>query len=209
MEIVCKQWAESFEVRGYCIEDILTLIQEAYKERAKEGISFATLSYTIDDFLAERTNSDYWFLAFDENNRLCGTARLTLLAGKVGEVCNFAVLPSAQGKHVGTQLLEELVRFGEKMQLDYIRSYTAIHAKSSVKCHCRCGFRIVGINVGLQQSYSSYIFRNQLSPSPFWRRMILTRFNYLLTFLKYKLAKRPDGKNTIIGDFYLRHKNQN
>lgn len=114
MEIICKQWTEDLEINGYTIEDILSLIKEAYGERAKEGISFATLNYTIGDFLSERTNGDYWFLAFDDNRCLYGTARLTV-KGNSGEICNFAVLPKSQGKHVGSNSYRLLIILQKSM----------------------------------------------------------------------------------------------
>jgi N-acetylglutamate synthase-like GNAT family acetyltransferase len=202
MNIICKQWAVDFEVNGYHIEDILSLIKEAYRERAKEGISFATLSYTIDDFLAERTDGDYWFLAFDEDCRLCGTLRLTV-NGNWGETCNMAVLPNCQGKHVGSLLFQAANSFAKEQKLDHVISYTATHAISSVKCHCNNGFRIVGINIGLHTDYSSYVFRNQLTPSYYWNSAVLMKLRTLWPYLLFRVTKKTDGKNTILGNMLL------
>ena len=202
MNIVCKQWTVDFEVNGYHIEDILSLIKEAYGERAKEGISFATLSYTIDDFLVERTDTDYWFLAFDDDNHLYGTARLTI-KDKSGEICNFAVSPKSQGKHVGSQLLQAANLFAKEQGLDYVISYTAIKATSSVKCHCNNGFRIVGIDTGLYQDYSSYIFRNQIASSFYWNSVFLVRLRFFKSYINYRMAKKSNGQNTIIGKLFI------
>ena len=202
MKIVCKQWKDDFEIDGYHIDDVLSLIKEAYKERAKEGISFATLNYTIEEFLAERTDDDYWFVAFDEDDCLCGTARLTL-KGNWGEICNFAVSPSCQGKHVGSQLLQAASQFAKERSLDYIMSYTATRAESSVKCHRNNGFQIVGINMGLSTDYSSYVFRNQLTPSYYWSCKPLMKIRTFLPYLIYRMTKSADGKNTITGNFVL------
>lgn len=201
MNIVCKQWTEDIEVNGYHIEDILSLIKEAYGERAKEGISFATLSYTIDDFLAERTDSDYWFLAFDKDNHLYGTARLTI-KDKSGEICNFAVSPNSQGKHVGSQLLQAANLFAKEKGLDHVISYTATHAISSVKCHCNNGFKIIGIVIGLFRNYSSYKFRNQISQSLYWNNSLLVKLRFLISYMKYRIAKKSNGQNTIIGNIF-------
>lgn len=205
MEIICKLWTENFEINGYTIEDILSLIKEAYGERAKEGISFATLNYTIGDFLSERTNGDYWFLAFDDNRCLYGTARLTV-KGNSGEICNFAVSPKSQGKHVGSQLLQAANSFAVKQKLDYVISYTATNAKSSVRCHCNNGFKIVGIEIGLYQDYSSYIFRNQISPSFYWNNSHLVKLGFLRSYIKYRIAKKSNGRNTIIGNMFIKIK---
>lgn len=203
MEIVCRQWTEYFEVYGYLIEDILTLIQEAYRERAKEGISFDTLNYTIKDFLAERTENDYWFLAFDSEHRiLYGTARLTI-KDRCGEICNFAVSPQSQGKHVGTQLLKSANRFAKEQGLEYVISFTAIKAESSVKCHTHNGFMIVGINANLLKEYSSYVFRNQLVPSTWWNSILLIKLSYYKSYIKYKLVKKKNGKITMLGRFVV------
>ena len=188
MEIVCKQWTEKFEIYGYHIEDILSLIQEAYGERAKEGISFDTLNYTIEDFLAERTDTDYWFLAFDEDHRLYGTARLTVI-DNYGEICNFAVLPQSQGKHVGSQLLHAANDFAIKQKLNHIKSFTATKAVSSVKCHCQNSFRIVGVGKNGNKGYASYYMRNQLSFSLFWKCVPLIKARLLLSYIKYLLDK--------------------
>ena len=163
MNIVCKQWTDDFKVYGYNIEDILSLIKEAYGERAKEGIVFETLNYKIGDLLAERTNADYWFLAFEEDCHLYGTARLTV-KDNWGEICNFAVSPNSQGKHVGAQLLQKANLFARSLKLDYLVSYTAMKATSSVRCHLHNGYHIVGILSYLNKDYSSYVFRSQLAP---------------------------------------------
>ena len=206
MVIICKQWTEEFCVYGYHDEDILYLIKEAYSERAKEGISFATLNYTIDDFIASRTDTTYWFLAFDENHILYGTARLTVKDNK-GEICNFAVTPKSQGKHVGAQLLQAANQFAKDHQLDHVMSYTAMKAKSSVKCHCNNGFRIVGIGFNLNKNYSSYVFRNQLSPSFFWNSAILVKLRFMFSYIILRMVKKSDGSNTIIGRILLFTKN--
>lgn len=206
MDVVCKQWTEDFEIYGYHIEDVLSLIKEAYRERAKEGISFATLDYTIEDFLAERTDADFWFLAFDNEKKMYGTARLTIKDDKSGEICNFAVSPYCQGKHVGSHLLQAANLFAKEHKLDCVLSFTAMKATSSVRCHCNNGFRIIGININLLKDYSSYCFRNQISPSWYWSNSFMMRLRYLLSYLKYCLAKRPNGQNRFIGNIYLKYK---
>lgn len=208
MNIVCKQWTEDFEVYGYHIEDLLSLIKDAYGGRAKEGISFATLNYTIEDLLAERTDADYWFLAFDEGKHLYGTARLTVKNNNSGEICNFAVIPKCQGKHVGAQLLQEANKFAAEKRLDYVISFTAMKATSSVKCHCNNGFRIIGISAGLDSDYSSYVFRNQISKSFFWSSAVLTKLHFFLSYLKYRLYKKSNGSNTYIGNYMLLHRSK-
>lgn len=202
MEIVCKQWTEDLEINGYNIRDILSLIKGAYGERAKEGISFETLNYSIDDFLAERTNADYWFLAFDEDNHLYGTARLTI-KDNWGEICNFSVSPSCQGKHVGAQLLQKANKFAKSLRLDYVKSYTAMKATSSVKCHIHNGYDIVGILSYLNKDYSSYVFRCQLAPVHrlSYKGMIFSQ--YIKTYILYKMKKKSNGHNTWLGDFML------
>lgn len=202
MKVVCKQWIDGFDVSGFHIDDVLLLIKEAYAERAKEGISFATLSYSVEDLNSERTDADYWFLAFDENEDLCGTARLTI-KDNFGEICNFAVSPQKQGKHVGSLLLQAANRFAKEQELEYVLSYTAMKAASSVKCHCNNGFRIVGICFNLEKDYSSFVFRNQLSSSIFWNSKVLLRLRFVFFYTMYRLIKTADGKNTIVGRLLL------
>ena len=190
MNIICKQWTEDFEVYDYHIEDILSLIKKAYGERAKEGIQFATLSYSIDDFLAERADSDYWFLAFDERKKLYGTARLTIDTIKNnGEICNFAVSPDSQGKHVGSLLLQEVNSFAKKYRLDHLLSYTAVRATSSVKCHKKNGYIAYGIIPDRNRGYSSYMFKNQISNSTCLNTFFI-RFHFLLSFIKNNMLRR-------------------
>lgn len=203
MNIVCKQWTEDFEIKGYHLEDVLSLIKEAYSERAKEGISFSTLHYKIDDLLSERTDEDYWFLAFDEDDHLYGTARLTIKNDNWGEICNFAVSPLKQGKHVGSQLLQAANEFAKKKQLNYMMSYTAMKAISSVRCHCNNGFQIIGIGCNIRKNYSSYIFRNQLSQSFLWNSAMWIKFRFMVSYMKFKLLKRADGSNTLFGRLSL------
>lgn len=202
MKVVCKQWTDGFDVSGFHIDDVLHLIKEAYAERAKEGISFATLNYSVEDLNSERTDADYWFLAFDEKEDLCGTARLTIKEN-FGEICNFAVSPQKQGKHVGSLLLQAANRFAKEQGFDYVKSFTAIRALSSVKCHCNNGFRIVGIGFNLEGNYSSFIFRNQLTKSFFWNSGALIKLRLIFPYIIYKLTKKNDGSNTALGDLLL------
>lgn len=202
MNIVCRQWTEDFEIYDYRIEDILSLIKEAYGERAKEGIFFETLNYTIHDLLAERTNADYWFLAFEDDNRLRGTARLTIM-GNWGEICNFAVSPSTQGRHVGSQLLQAANQFAKELNLDYVMSYTAMKATSSVKCHLHNDYRIVRIISYMNKTYSSYAFRCQLSPVNYLCYKWMIYSQYFKSYIMYKLKKKSNGQNTLLGKIIL------
>jgi N-acetylglutamate synthase-like GNAT family acetyltransferase len=202
MEIVCQQWTEDFKVKGYAIKDILSLIKEAYGERAKQGIVFETLNYQVEDLIAERTDADYWILAFEDNGQLDGTARLTV-KDNWGEICNFAVSPSCQGKHIGAQLLQKANQFAKHLKLDYVKSYTAMKATSSVKCHVHNGYDIVGILSYLDKDYSSYVFRCQLSPVHRFSYQWMRYSQYIKAYIMYKMKKRQNGQNTWLGDVML------
>ena len=53
MEIIIQKYEEPFLMEGFSIEEILSLIQTAYKERLKDGIRFETVDFTLEDYRSE------------------------------------------------------------------------------------------------------------------------------------------------------------
>ena len=92
MEIFVKKYEDPFVLGGFSVEDILSVVQVAYKERLKDGIRFKTLDITPDDYRYELNQGNNVFFVAIENNKLYGIARLK----NERELCNFAVLPEAQ-----------------------------------------------------------------------------------------------------------------
>lgn len=169
------------------LRSVFSLIQISYKERAKEGISFATLDYTYDEYLEElRKGRNVFFLAFDTTGVLCGVCRLEL-NGNHGLVENFAVLPEAQGKHVGSELLQEIKRYSQEQKLSYLVSFTAVNAKSSVRCHTKNGYHII-TKFTSGRGYESYGFRCQVCHHFLWSYGWFCYFRYSLSCLKRSIC---------------------
>ena len=181
MEILVKKYEEPFSLGGFSIEDVLSLVQIAYKGRLKEGIRFETLDMTFEDYRFALNQGNNVLFAAIENNKLYGVARLK----NERELCNFAVLPEAQGKHVGSLLLQTLTNYGKTIGLDHIYSFTHIKAQSSVKCHLHNGFRI--ISVIQDNGYWSYIFRCQLKDHWFWSNKMCCKIRFILSYVNKHL----------------------
>lgn len=182
MKIIQKKYENPFSVEGVSIENILTLIKNAYVERLKEGIVFLTLNYSIAEYEAELNQEiNYFFVAIDTNNTLYGVARL-ILREDYAYLCNFAVSPEVQGKHVGSMLLQYVEEFAKERGLSYIRSFTAVKATSSVKCHLRNGFCIVGCHYS-SGGYWSYAFRNQIRKHWLWSNHLYCKLRYAQSYM--------------------------
>ena len=178
MEIMIQKYEEPFSLGGFSIEDVLFLVKAAYRERRKDGIRFETLDFTLEDYRQELNQGNNIFFGAIENGRLYGVARLE----KRCILCNFAVLPEAQGKHVGSLLLQTLTNYGKTIGLDHIYSYTHIKATSSVKCHIHNGFNI--ISVVRDNGYWSYLFRCQLKKHWFWSNKMCCKMRYYFSYVK-------------------------
>ena len=176
MEIFFKKYEEPFLLGGFTIEDILSVVQVAYKERLKDGIRFEALDMTLERYRFALNQGNNVFFAAIENNKLYGIARLK----NERELCNFAVLPEAQGKHVGSLLLQALITYGKTVGLDHIYSFTHIKAQSSVRCHLHNGFNI--ISVIRDNGYWSYIFRCQLKKHWFWSNKMFCKLRFVFCY---------------------------
>ena len=176
MEITFQKYEDHFSLGGFSIEDILSLVKNAYQERVKDGIRFETLDFTLEDYRQELNQGNNVFFGAIENGRLYGVARLE----KDLVLCNFAVLPEAQGKHVGSLLLQALTNYCKTIGLDHIYSYTHIKAKSSVNCHLHNGFNI--ISVVRDNGYWSYLFRCQLKKHWFWSNKMFCKLRFVFCY---------------------------
>ena len=163
---------DGFCLSGISLSDMKKLLNEAYQWRMKtDGISFASLFQSLDGWKSELERSkNIFFLALDEHDKLCGMARLKII-DNYAEVCNFVVSPASQGKHIGRLLLENLTSYAVETGLNYVMSFTAVNATSSVKCHVHSGFNIIGIGRSAG-GYNSYSFIIQIQiPSKCNRRL--------------------------------------
>lgn len=181
MEIIIQKYEEPFLMEGFSIEEILSLIQTAYKERLKDGIRFETVDFTLEDYRSELNKNNNVFFCAIENKKIYGVARLerNLI------LCNFAVLPENQGKHIGSFLLQALINYGKSIGLDHIYSYTSTKAHSSVKCHLNNGFHI--ISVVQDNGYWSYIFRCQLKKHWFWSNKMCCKMKFFFSYIRKHL----------------------
>lgn len=177
VKIYIQKFEEPFLMQGFTIDEILSLIQIAYKERIKDGIRFETVDFTVDNYRFALSQSNNVFFCAIENKKLYGVARLK----NHYELCNFAVLPEAQGKHIGSLLLQALINYGESVGLDHIYSYTSTKAHSSVRCHLNNGFNI--ISVIRDNGYWSYLFRCQLKKHWFWSNKMCCKLRFVLCYV--------------------------
>lgn len=140
-------------------ESVSQLLHESFAERRSQGINFKCGTFSAADVEHEFSGKGGYLLVAEEDGSLVGTVSLiNRRKGKYRYAShdNLAVLSSCKGKGVASALFAEVLRIVNKDNLDFITSYTATNAVSSVLFHKKMGFLIWGKNYG--NEYNSYSF---------------------------------------------------
>lgn len=118
----------------------------------KEGIATKMATFETDPGSWEEWDAGHMksprLVAFSDHHIL-GWAALSAVSNRcvyegVAEVSIY-IRSSEQGKGIGTQLLQELIRQSESEGIWTLQSGIFSENQSSIKLHEKCGFRIVGI----------------------------------------------------------------
>ena len=166
---------------------VSSLLQESFEERRSQGIDFKCGHFSAEDVINEFKNGGGYLLIATENNTMVGT--LSLIERQKGKFFyashdNLAISNNMKGKGVARKMFEEAIRISKENEYDFLVSFTATNALSSVKYHKRVGFIIYSKNFG--NKYNSYSFIYPIKRLTFLRMQIINRPIYAMkTFVGY------------------------
>ena len=146
------------EIPRSLYDKVALLLQDAFSERRAQGINFKCGLYSAEDVERDLAGGGNLLIAKD-NEHIIGT--VSLIERRKGRYSyashdNLAVISNYKGKGVASTLFMEVLRLAEKDDLDFITSYTATNAESSVRYHLKMGFLIWSKSFG--KGYNSYSF---------------------------------------------------
>ena len=140
-------------------ESVSLLLHDSFEERRCQGINFKCGTFSAADVEHEFAGKGGYLLVAEEEGSFVGTVSLINRGKgkyKYASHDNLAVLSLCKGKGVASALFAEVLKIAKKDKLDFITSYTATNAVSSVLFHKKMGFLIWGKNYG--NEYNSYSF---------------------------------------------------
>lgn len=160
---------------------VSSLLHESFEERRSQGIDFKCGHFSADDVINEFRDRGGYLLIASEDDIIVGT--LSLIERKKGRFIyashdNLAVSSSMKGKGVARRLFDEALRISKDKNYDFLVSFTAVNAISSVKYHRRVGFIIYSKNFGV--NYDSYSFIYPIKRFKELRSPIINRPIYAL-----------------------------
>jgi L-amino acid N-acyltransferase YncA len=146
-----------FQIKLYYLSDMKIVNLEAthyniVKEIYEQGIAAGNATFQTEAPSWEEWNKSHLptcrLVALDENKTVIGWAALTPVSGRcvyagVAEVSVY-IHANEQGKGVGKELMEELIRQSEKNNLWTLQAGIFPENKASLKLHERLGFRKIG-----------------------------------------------------------------
>lgn len=153
-------------------ESVSQLLHEAFEERRMQGINFKCGMFSSQDVKNEFANKGgFLLLALDDFENIIGTVSLIDRSNakyKYVSHDNLAVSNANKGKGVATLLFKKALSLAYLEGYDFIVSFTATTAKSSVLFHKKMGFVIYAKFYG--SNYNSYGFIYPL------KKMMIVRF---------------------------------
>ena len=175
----------------HVFEPVSVLLQDAFAERREQGINFKCGMYSAQDVENEFINGGgYLLLAINENEQIVGTVSL-IEHNKGGfryvSHDNLAVSSLCKGKGVASNLFREVINVTKREGYDFITSFTATTADSSVRYHLKNGFVIYERTPG--KGYDSYSFIYPLKRFGFMRIKPLSKMIYIILSYIRKIKK--------------------
>ena len=188
----------------YRLEDVFHLIQDAYSERAENGIHFwlSTCSYPEYEEKVHIEGKQIFVAVDKAANVLAGTIALTVRKDskgqKYGGLSNVAVHKDYQHHHVGSTLARVHKEHAAQQGCKYLRASTAEKAESSIKWHLKNGFCKVGYASFSASDYYSVIFRQPLNGGGYF---LNGKLSYWCSYVITHLLWHEDGSWTNLGNF--------
>lgn len=179
--------AEDISERDYMF--VSQLLYDAFEERREQGINFKCGTFSPQDVKNEFANkSGYLFLALDESNKIVGTVSLIERfkgSFKYASHDNLAISSVNKGKGIASRLFREVLLVANLARYDFLTSFTATTADSSVLFHKKNGFVIYEKSYG--SSYDSYSFIYPLKKMRFMRFIVFNKIIYVILTLRNKI----------------------
>lgn len=173
---------------------VSNLLHESFAERRFQGINFRCGLFSPQDVENEFVNGGYLLLAIDDSDKVIGI--LSLIERNKGlfryaSHDNLAVSNAFKGKGVASCLFKKALNIAYENNWDFLISFTATTADSSVRYHLKMGFVIYGKSYG--RNYDSYSFIYPLKRLRFVRNKFMCKLIYSFTtsigILKRKLNR--------------------
>lgn len=188
------------EISETVYAEALELIHRAFDEHKRNGIEFTCSRFTLDD-LKSKTKGGYITTAADDDGRLIGFHFLSIRGSAAyGEF--LAVSPGCKRRGVASRIFDEetgfLTHSGGKI-IKCMITDTSTQAVSSVKCHLKNGYKIIGLESYGSTSYYSYIFRKQLTSPSVWNSRLWCALHYIFSWLLCKSTRNKNGTLTALG----------
>ena len=138
------------------IPDVLTIYQLGIDT---EIATFETMAPSLDQW--DQKFHPYLRYVFEENEHILGWVSITSVSSRdvykgVGEVSIY-VHPHAQGKGVGSQLLNYLIEQARRSGYWMLQSSIFEVNLASIQLHKKSGFNIVGLRKGIARKNEQWV----------------------------------------------------
>lgn len=183
----------------YSWEELTDLLHQAFQERLEQGLQF-TRSFIKAEELSQLLANSIILVAVDtDTDLLAGMAALRLNDddnGKWAFLSDLAVLPQYKRCGVMSRIFREIEDIAKSNGCEYIKSDTAVGAKSSVKWHKKNGFKIVDLYSFKSTNYYSYIFRKDLTlhQDSLGGGSLKERFQLKKKMIQYRMYNMANGE---------------
>ena len=167
------------------------LLFDAFAERREQGINFQCGTFSPKDVENEFSDKrGFLLLAINDTGIAVGT--VSLIEHNKGKFIyishdNLAIASNCKGRGIASILFKEVLNIAEYQGYDFITSFTATIAKSSLAYHEKMGFIIYEKSFG--KDYDSYSFIYPLKRFKFMRFKPFRLFVYTLLTLFHKIKK--------------------
>lgn len=167
------------------------LLFDAFAERREQGINFQCGTFSPKDVENEFSDKrGFLLLAINDTGITVGT--VSLIEHNKGKFIyishdNLAIASNCKGRGIASILFKEVLNIAEYQGYDFITSFTATIAKSSLAYHEKMGFIIYEKSFG--KDYDSYSFIYPLKRFKFMRFKPFSLFVYTLLTLFHKIKK--------------------
>lgn len=119
---------------------VSNLLHESFAERRFQGINFRCGLFSSQDVENEFVNGGYLILAIDDSEQVIGTVSLIERSKGLFRHAshdNLAVSSAFKGKGAASFLFKEVLNIAYENNWDFLTSFTATTADSSVRYHLK------------------------------------------------------------------------
>lgn len=137
------------------------IFKDACREREKQGIHFSFGSFKPNDIKAYYGNGGGYLIVAQDVMRMCGALMvMSRTKGPIKYISHdyLGIADDYKGKGVASLMFSELLDLCRNESYDCIVSVTNPKALSSVKYHCKNGFRIYCLKYNGKGSSYSFIY---------------------------------------------------